>query len=332
MLKVAINGFGRIGRNFFKASLKSKLFEVVAVNDLTDPKTLAHLLKYDSIFGKFNGTVGYTKDSLLVNEKEIKVYSERVPSRLPWGKIGIDVVLESTGIFRTKEQASMHLKAGAKKVVISAPPKGPGVKQIVMGVNQEMYDKKDNIISNASCTTNCTAPIAKVLNDKFGIKYANLTTVHAYTADQRLLDAPHHDLRRARSAALSIVPTTTGAAKALSEVIPDLKGRVTGAAIRVPVPDGSIIDLVVDLKESPSVEEVNKIFKDVSQGKMKGIIEYSDEPLVSADIVGNSHSAIFDSLLTNIQDDLLEVFAWYDNEWGYSCRLVDLIEYITKKE
>ncbi|MCD6367505.1 MAG: type I glyceraldehyde-3-phosphate dehydrogenase [Candidatus Aenigmarchaeota archaeon] len=332
MIKVAINGFGRIGRNFFKASLKSKIFEVVAVNDLTDPKTLAHLLKYDSVFGKFDGNVKYTEDSIIVDGREIKVFSERDPSKLPWGELGIDVVVESTGIFRTRELASKHIEAGAKKVIISAPPKSPDVKQIVMGVNQETYDpEKDDIISNASCTTNCAAPIAKVINDNFGIKYANLTTVHAYTADQRLLDAPHHDLRRARAAAVSIVPTTTGAAKAVSEVIPELKGKMNGTAIRVPVPDGSIIDLVVHLEKETTVEEVNKLFKDASMGNMKGIIEYAEEPIVSSDIVGNPHSAIFDSLLTHVNGNVLEVFAWYDNEWGYSNRLVDLIEYIVNR-
>ena len=332
MIKVAINGFGRIGRNFFKASLKSKIFEVVAVNDLTDPKTLAHLLKYDSVFGKFDGNIKYTEDSIIVDGREIKVFSERDPSKLPWGELGIDIVVESTGIFRTRELASKHIEAGAKKVIISAPPKSPDVKQIVMGVNQEMYDpEKDDIISNASCTTNCAAPIAKVIKDNFGIKYANLTTVHAYTADQRLLDAPHHDLRRARAAAISIVPTTTGAAKAVSEVIPELKGKMNGTAIRVPVPDGSIIDIVAHLERETTVEEVNKLFKDVSMGNMKGIIEYAEEPIVSSDIVGNPHSAIFDSLLTHVNGNVLEVFAWYDNEWGYSNRLVDLIEYIVNR-
>lgn len=332
MLKLGINGFGRIGRNFLKASLKNKKIKVVAINDLTDPRTLAHLFKHDSVFGKFEGTVGHDKNTLVVNNKKIKVLSKKNPAKLPWKKLDIDVVLESTGVFRRKKDATKHLKAGAKKVVISAPPKGKKpVKQIVMGVNEDIYDpKKDSVISNASCTTNCLAPVAKVLNDSFGIEYGNLTTVHAYTTSQKLLDSPHKDLRRARAAAVSMVPTTTGAAKALTEVMPELKGRTTGAAIRVPVANGSIVDFVVDLKKKTSVKRVNKVFKKAAKNKMEGIIQYTNEPLVSVDIIGNPHSAIFDSLLTNIQDDLLEVFAWYDNEWGYSCRLVDLMEFMEK--
>jgi len=333
VIRVGINGFGRIGRNFLKASLRGGKFEVVAVNDLTDARTLAHLLKFDSVYKKFSGDAGYKENYLIVNGREIKVFSERDPLKLSWGKIGVDIVLESTGVFRRREQAEMHLKSGAKKVIISAPPRGEApVKQIVMGVNENTYDPgKDNIISNASCTTNCFAPVSKVLNSNFIIKEGIMTTVHAYTADQRLLDAPHKDLRRARAASASIIPTTTGSAKALSEVIPELKGRVTASAIRVPVIDGSLIDFVVDLEKNPDVDEVNSVFKEVAKKDMNGIIEYSEESIVSADIIGNPHSAIFDSLLTRKEKGLIEVFAWYDNEWGYSCRLVDLINFIIKK-
>ncbi|MCD6398633.1 MAG: type I glyceraldehyde-3-phosphate dehydrogenase [Candidatus Aenigmarchaeota archaeon] len=328
-MRVAINGFGRIGRNFLKAALKYGKFDIVAINDLSNSKTLAHLFKYDSVFGKFNGKIDYDSENIIVDGKKIRILSKRNPKELPWRNLKVDLVLESTGVFRTYDSASLHLKAGAKRVVISAPPKNDRIKQIVMGVNEKTFKpKKDFIISNASCTTNCVAPVAKVLNDNFGVKYANLTTVHAYTANQNLLDGPHKDLRRARAAAVSMVPTTTGAAQALGEVVPDLKGKVTGAAIRVPIINGSIIDFVVNLKKRTSVNEVNKAFKKTANDKMKGIIEYTEEPLVSVDVIGNSHSAVFDSLLTNIEGDLLEVFAWYDNEWAYSCRLVDLINYI----
>lgn len=332
-LKVAINGFGRIGRNFLKASLSSKAFRVVAVNDLADAPTMGHLLKYDSVFGPFKGSVEWSKSSISVNGNNISVFAEKDPTKLPWGKLRIDVVIESTGIFRKREQAEMHLKAGAKKVVLSAPPKGDRpVKQIVLGVNEKTYDpKKDSVISNASCTTNCLAPMARVLDDAFGIVKGFMTTIHAYTADQMLLDGPHKDLRRARCAGLNIVPTSTGAAKSLGEVIPKLKGRITGSAIRVPVADGSIVDLVVELKKKHSVEEINAAFRRAASGKLKGLLQYTEEPIVSSDIVTNQHSAIFDSLLTNIEGDLVEVFAWYDNEWGYSTRLVNLVELIAKK-
>ena len=332
MLKVAINGFGRIGRNFLKASLRSKSFAVVAINDLADAPSLGRLFKYDSVFGPFEGSVNWTKSSIKVEGRNIKVFGEKDPSMLPWKKLGVDVVLESTGIFRKKEQAELHLKAGAKKVVLSAPPKGDKpVKQIVLGVNENTYDpRKDNVISNASCTTNCLAPIAKVLDESFGIVKGFMTTIHAYTADQMLMDGPHKDPRRARCASQNIVPTSTGAAKALGEVIPKLRGRITGSAMRVPVADGSLVDLVVELKKKHSVDEINSAFKK-SAAKMKGILQYSEEPLVSTDIIGNAHSSIFDSLLTNIEGDLVEVFSWYDNEWGYSNRLVDLIEFIGKK-
>lgn len=333
MLKVAINGFGRIGRNFLKASLGNKDFNVVAVNDLADAKTMGHLFKYDSVYGRFKGRIKAGENFISVNGDRILMFSEKDPANLPWGKLGIDVVIESTGFFRKREQVEGHLKAGAKKVIISAPPKGDKpIRQIVLGVNENTYNpKKDDVISNASCTTNCLAPVAKVLDDKFGIVKGFMTTIHAYTSDQRLLDAPHKDWRRGRSAATSIVPTSTGAAKALGEVIPKLKGKVTGSAMRVPVADGSIVDLVVELRKKASVDEINRAFKRAAEGKLKGILQYCEEPIVSLDIIGNPHSAIFDSLLTNIEGDLIEVFAWYDNEWGYSKRLVDLVGYVKKK-
>ncbi len=334
MLKVAINGFGRIGRNFLKASLESKKFKVIAVNDLGDAETLGRLLKYDSVYGPFDGTVKWGKNSLTVNGNKIDIFSEKDPTKLPWGKLGIDIVLESTGIFREYDKAAMHLNAGAKKVILSAPPKGDKpVKQIVLGVNENIYDpKKDHIISNASCTTNCLAPIAKVLDDEFGIVKGFMTTIHAYTSDQLLLDGPHKDMRRARAAGVNIVPTSTGAAKALGKVIPKLDKKICGSAMRVPVADGSIVDLVVELKKKPvPPEHINEVMKKAAEGKLKGILQYSDEPLVSSDVIGNAHSSIFDSLLTNTEGDLIEVFSWYDNEWGYLSRLVDLIEYMQKK-
>lgn len=332
MLKVGINGFGRIGRNFLKASLNSRAFKVVAINDLTDAPTLGHLFKYDSVFGIFKGKVKWDKGSINVNGNKINVFSEREPENLPWGKLSVDVVIESTGIFRERKHAEMHLRAGAKKVIISAPPKGDKpVREIVMGVNENTYDPRDEVISNASCTTNCLAPVAKVLDEKFGIVKGFMTTVHAYTTDQHLLGAPSKDLRRARAAALNIVPTSTGAAKALGEVLPNLKGKITGSAMRVPVADGSIVDLVVQLRKGHSIEEINNAFRKAAEGKFKGIIEYGKDPVVSSDIIGNPHSAIFDSLLTNTEGNLIEVFSWYDNEWGYSNRLVDLMELIAKK-
>jgi len=333
MLKVAINGFGRIGRNFLKASLHNKAFRVVAINDLAEAGMMGHLLKYDSVYGPFGGEVKWSDTSITVNGKNILLFSARDPTKLPWGKLGIDVVIESTGIFREMDQAEMHVKAGAKKVILSAPPKGnKPVKQIVLGVNEKTYDpKQDIVISNASCTTNCLAPVAKVLEDKFGIVKGFMTTIHAYTTDQLLMDGPHKDIRRARAADLNIVPTSTGAAKALGEVMPKLKGRITGSAIRVPVADGSIVDLVVELRKKHGVEEINAAFKRAAAGKLKGLMQYTEEPIVSSDVIGNPHSAIFDSLLTNIEGDLIEVFAWYDNEWGYSNRLVNLVEFMAKK-
>ncbi|MBW2987930.1 type I glyceraldehyde-3-phosphate dehydrogenase [Candidatus Woesearchaeota archaeon] len=330
MVRVAINGFGRIGRNVLKAGINSKKIEFVAINDLGDINTMAHLFRYDSVFGKFNGSVKVKAKQLIINNKAIKVFSEREPENLPWKQLGIDIVVESTGIFRTYEGAYKHIKAGAKKVLISAPAKGskPIDKTIVLGVNHKEYDKsKHHIVSNASCTTNCLAPMAKVIHDSFGIKEGFMTTVHAYTNDQRILDGPHKDLRRARSCAINIVPTTTGAAKTTAIVIPELKGKIDGLAFRVPVADGSIVDFVVELASTPSVEEVNAAIKRAANGKMRGIIEYSEEPLVSTDIIGNPHSCIFDATSTmRVGKNLYKLVAWYDNEWGYSCRMVELLE------
>ncbi len=329
-IKVGINGFGRIGRNVFRAGLKDKEIDFVAVNDITDAKTLAHLLKYDSVHGKLP-EVKLENDTILVGERRLKVLSERDPSNLPWKDLGAEVVIESTGIFRDREGASKHLSAGAKKVVISAPAKGEDI-TIVMGVNENKYNyKKHHIISNASCTTNCLAPATKVLNDTFGIEKGTMTTIHSYTADQKLMDLPHKDLRRARAAALSIIPTTTGAAKAVTLVIPELKGKLNGMAFRVPTPNVSVVDLSVVLKKKVSAEEINQAFKEASQGNLKGILDYSEEPLVSKDFNGNAYSSIIDGLSTLVVDgNLAKIIAWYDNEWAYSCRILDLIKYIWK--
>ncbi len=329
-MRVAINGFGRIGRIFFRAVLeRSDEIEVVAINDLGDPKTMAHLLKYDSVHGTLKEEVKVEQHSIVVGDHKLICLQERDPEKLPWEELEIDVVLESTGVFRKKELAEKHLHAGAKKVVLSAPPKSEGIKQIVLGVNEESYDPaSDHIISNASCTTNCLAPMVKVLHENFGIVRGFLTTVHAYTADQRIVDAPHKDLRRARAAACNIVPTTTGAAKAVTEVIPELKGKLTGIAVRVPVADGSLTDFVAELSREVSVEEVNEAFKRYAESKLKGILQYSEEELVSSDIIGNSHSCIFDSKQTMAIGNLVKVLGWYDNEYGYCCRLVDLMHYI----
>lgn len=328
MVRVAINGFGRIGRMVFRAGYSDPDIDWVAFNDLTDPKTLANLLKYDSVHGRFKGEVGYTGNSLIVNGKEIKIFAEREPEKLPWKDLNIDIVVESTGFFRTKELASKHLTAGAKKVLISAPAKGEAdVKTIVLGVNEHTYDKQnDHVISNASCTTNCFAPVAKVLNDNYGINRGFMVTVHGYTSDQRIVDGPHKDLRRSRAAAVNLVPTTSGAAIAVEEVIPDLKGRLHSEAIRAPVPNSSVIYFVCELNKSPSKEDVNALFKSASSNHLSGIIEYSEDPLVSTDIIGNTHSSIFDSSLTEIDNNMLKVIAWYDNEWGYSNRMVDLLK------
>lgn len=327
MVKVAINGFGRIGRMVFRVAIERPGVEFVAINDLTDVKTLAHLLKYDSVHGKFNGTVETDGDSLVVNGKKIKVLSQRNPEELPWRDLGVDVVLESTGFFRSKEKASLHLNAGAKKVVISAPARGEGVRTIVLGVNQETYNKDtDDVVSNASCTTNCLAPVAKVIHEKFGIVKGLMTTVHSYTNDQKILDLPHSDLRRARAAGMSIIPTTTGAAKAVGLVLPDLNGKLDGMAMRVPTPDGSVVDLTVELGVETTVEELNAAIKEAAMGPLKGILEYSEEPLVSVDIIGNPHSSVFDAKSTMVKGKMVKIVSWYDNEWGYSNRAADLLE------
>lgn len=324
MTKVAINGFGRIGRLSFVALLKQKNIDVVAINDITDTKTLAHLLKYDSVHGRFNGTVEATADSLVVNGKSIKVLAEKDPSKLPWSSMGVEIVLESTGRFVDEAGAGAHITAGAKKVVISAPAKG-NIPTVVLGVNESSLKGDEKIISNASCTTNCLAPMAKVLDDAFGIEKGYISTIHAYTADQRLQDAPHSDLRRARAAAVSIVPTSTGAAKAVGLVLPHLKGKLDGIALRVPIPDGSLTDLTVILKKEVKKEEINAAMRAAASGPMKGILQYTEDPIVSIDIVGNPHSCIFDAELTSVNGTLAKVVGWYDNEAGYSNRVADLM-------
>ncbi|MBN2880993.1 type I glyceraldehyde-3-phosphate dehydrogenase [Candidatus Woesearchaeota archaeon] len=327
MVKVGINGFGRIGRMVFRAGMNDSSIDFVAVNDLTDTKTLAHLLKYDSAHGKISAKISYTDNSIIVDGKELRVYAEKDPANLPWGELGVDVVVESTGFFTKKEGAMKHIAAGAKKVLISAPSKDSDF-VIVKGVNEHDYNPNEhNIISNASCTTNCLAPVVKVLNDNFGIKRGYMTTVHSYTGDQRLLDAPHKDLRRARSAAVNITPTTTGAAIAVAMVIPELKGKLDGISIRVPTQDGSITDFVCEVGRDVTIEEINNLFKNVAEHHLQGVLEYSDEPLVSTDIIGNSNSSIFDSMLTNVIDGrFVKVVSWYDNEWGYSNRMIDVIK------
>lgn len=331
-IRVAINGFGRIGRNVFRASINEPNIEFVAVNDLTDAATLAHLLKHDSVHGNFNADVKVKNGSIIVNGKELKVLAETDPAKLPWKELKVDVVIESTGRFVDRAGASKHIQAGAKKVIISAPAKEPDI-TIVLGVNEKEYDKaKHNIISNASCTTNCLAPVAKVLDENFGIVKGLMTTIHAYTADQRLQDSPHKDLRRARSAAVSMIPTSTGAAKAIGLVMPQLKGKLDGLAIRVPTPNVSLVDLVVELKKSASKEDVNKLLKAAAKGPMKGVLEYSEEPLVSIDLNGNPNSSIVDATLTSVMEgNMVKVLAWYDNEWGYSCRVRDLALFLFGK-
>jgi len=322
--KVAINGFGRIGRLTFRNLMEREGIEVVAINDLTDNKTLSHLLKYDSAHGKFNGTVESTDDKLIVNGVKIEASAERDPSKLPWGKMGIDVVLECTGVFRTKEKAGLHLDAGAKRVVISAPAKGGGVQTIVLGVNDDELDASNKIFSNASCTTNCLSPVAKIVVDNWGMVVGSMTTTHAYTADQRIQDAPHSDLRRARAAAYNIVPTSTGAAVATAKVVPEIAGKLSAIALRVPTITGSLIELNCVVEKVPTVEEINAKFKEMSEGSMKGVLEYATDPLVSSDIVGNKHSSIFDSLMTAVNGNMIKIVSWYDNEAGYSARLADM--------
>ena len=331
MKKLAINGFGRIGRISFRALLKKDGLEVVAINDLTDTKTLAHLFKHDSSHGAFEGEVSYDNENLLINGKKIRVYAIKNPADLPWKELGIDIVLESTGLFNDKEKAEAHIKAGACKVIISAPAMGD-LKTIVPGVNDHTLDGSETVISNASCTTNCLAAMVKVLEDNFGIESGFMTTIHAYTADQKLQDAPHRDLRRARSAAVSIIPTSTGAAKAMGLVIPSVKGKLNGYSLRVPVPVGSITDFTATLTKQATKDEINTAFKTAaSSGPLKGYLKYSDEPLVSADIVGDPFSCIFNSELTMVIGPNIKVFGWYDNEVGYSNRIADLIEIVSKQ-
>ena len=327
MKRIAINGFGRIGRLAFRQLQGRENVQVVAINDLTDVNTLAHLLKYDSIHGRFNGTVAVEGGHLVVNGQVVSISAERNPADLPWAANQVDVVIESTGVFADAGKAAAHLTAGAKKVVISAPAKGD-LKTVVLGVNDEVLTADDHIISNASCTTNCLAPMAKVLDDHFGIESGFITTVHAYTADQRLQDAPHSDLRRARAAALSMIPTSTGAAKAVGLVLPQLVGRLDGLAIRVPTPTGSVTDLTCVVRKATTAEEVNAAMKAAADGPMKGILEYTVDPIVSVDIVGNTHSCVFDSELTKVNGTLVKVFGWYDNEAGYATRVADLVQRI----
>ena len=329
-IKIGINGFGRIGRLVFKRMKQLGGFDVVAINDLTDARTLAHLLKYDSVHHKFPFPVSVTDTGINVDGDEIKILSEKDPSKLPWGELGAEVVIESTGVFTNKEKLSLHLSAGAKKVILTAPPKDDLDAIVVLGVNDNVLKPEHKIVSNASCTTNCLAPMVKVLNDTFGIERGFMTTVHAYTNDQVMLDQPHKDLRRARAGAVNILPTTTGAAKAVGKVIPELKGKLDGFALRVPVPDGSITDFVCVLKKTVTKDEINGAMKVASEGSLKGIMEYCEDPIVSSDIIGNSHSCIFDSLSTMVSDNLVNVVGWYDNEWGYSCRVVDLIFKLVK--
>ncbi len=333
MVRVAINGFGRIGRNAFRVALERKDLdlEIIAINDLGDINTLAHLLKYDSIYGKFKGAIEVEGSNLIVNGNPVKVLNERDPAKLPWKNLEIDVAIESTGVFTHREGASKHLDVGAKKVIISAPARDPDI-TVVIGVNHHQYDpKKHNIISNASCTTNCLAPTVKVLDDNFKVQGGLMTTVHAYTNDQRILDYPHRDLRRARAAAMSIIPTTTGAARAIGLVLPHLQGKLDGMAMRVPVPDVSIVDLVVQVEKQTSRDEVNEAFIEASQNELKGILACSDEPLVSVDYIGNPHSAIVDLQYTNvIEGSLVKVLAWYDNEYGFSHRLMELTSMVGK--
>ncbi|MCK5760289.1 MAG: type I glyceraldehyde-3-phosphate dehydrogenase [Candidatus Delongbacteria bacterium] len=328
-IKVGINGFGRIGRVVFRIIQNKENIEVVGINDITNAKTLAHLLKYDSIHGGFNGTVEHTENSIIVNGKEIPISAERNPADIPWAQLGADYVVEATGVFRKKEQIELHLKGGAKKVILTVPSKDEIDNTIVLGVNDNELRAEDKIVSNASCTTNCLAPVAKVLNDKFEIVKGLMNTIHAYTGDQNILDAPHSDLRRARNAASNIIPTTTGAAKAVTKVIPSLAGKLDGFAVRVPVIDGSMVDLTVQLGKNVTKEDINTAIKEAADGPMKGILYYNTDPIVSSDIIGNSHSSIFDADQTMvIGGNLVKIVTWYDNEAGYSNRVVDLLERI----
>ena len=330
-IKIAINGFGRIGRLVFREAIKNNKFEVVAVNDLTDAHQLAHLLKYDSVHGVYNGDVQSEEDAFIVDGVKVKVFSEKDPSKLPWGELDIDVVIESTGRFRSMEEVSKHVEAGAKKAILSAPAKGE-MPTYVMGVNHTQYNPSENVISNASCTTNCLAPVAKVLDEKFGIKRGLMTTIHSYTNDQRILDFPHSDPRRARAGAVSMIPTTTGAAVAVSKVLPQLKGKLDGFSMRVPTPNVSCVDLVAELNTTVTVEDINNVLKEAAQGELKGILDYNELPLVSIDYNGNPHSSTVDGLSTMVMDqNMVKVLAWYDNEIGYSNRLMDLALYMFEK-
>jgi len=324
-VKIGINGFGRIGRLVFRRAIEQGGVDFVGVNDLTDAKTLAHLLKYDSIHGKFNGEVSVDGNDLIVNGDRLKITAEKDPAKLPWKELGADIVIESTGVFATREACQKHIDAGAKKVILTVPAKDKVDNMVVLGVNDDTLKADQTIISNASCTTNCLAPMVKVLHDAFGIEQGFMTTVHSYTNDQQLLDLPHKDLRRARAAALSIIPTTTGAARAIGSIIPELKGKLDGVSLRVPTPTGSITDFVAQLKREVTIDEVNAKYREAANGAMKGILAYTEEPIVLADIVHDYHSCIFDALSTMVMGKTVKVFGWYDNEWGYSCRVVDLV-------
>src|SRR5215470_872482 len=331
-IKVGVNGFGRIGRNLYRTAIGDKDIEIVAVNDVTDPKTLAHLLKYDSVLGNLKSNVKPAEESIMVDGQKIKVFKERDPAKIDWPSFGVEVVVESTGLFTNAEDAKKHMRGGVKKVIISAPAKAEDI-TIVLGVNEEQYDPKaHNIISNASCTTNCLAPVAKVVHEKFGIRSAQMTTIHSYTNDQQLLDLPHKDVRRARAAALSMIPTSTGAAKAVALVLPELKGKFDGISVRVPTPNVSLVDVVMDLEKETTAEEVNRALKDAANEELNGILDFCEEPLVSVDFKRNSNSSIVDAEYTKvIGGRMLKVLSWYDNEWGYSCRVRDLIKYIASK-
>ncbi len=323
-VRVGINGFGRIGRNVFRAATGNDDIEIVAVNDITDTTTLAYLLQYDSIFGRYPGEVTADGDALVVDGRRVKVFAERDPGSLPWGELGVEVVVESTGLFTDRDKAAAHLNGGARKVIISAPAKGPDI-TICLGVNDDQYDPAvHHVVSNASCTTNCLAPVAKVLDESFGLVQGFMTTCHAYTNDQRILDLPHSDLRRARAAALSIIPTSTGAARAIGEVLPHLKGKLDGIALRVPTPDGSVVDLTAEVGRATTADEVNAAMKAAADGPLKGILGYTTAPIVSRDVIGDSHSSLFDSGLTLVRGTTVKVISWYDNEWAYSCRVVEL--------
>ncbi len=332
-IRLAINGFGRIGRLVFRSILErgSDKFDIVAVNDLTDPGTLAHLFKYDSVHGRYPGTVTTYGDGLEIDGDRFKVFSEKDPAQLPWKELNVDVVVESTGVFRTREKAGLHLTAGAEKVVISAPASGAVDATVVLGVNDDVLTGSEEVVSNASCTTNCLAPMVKVLDDAFGVQRGFMTTIHAYTSDQRIQDAPHKDLRRARAAAVSIIPTTTGAAKAVGLVLPHLSGKLDGFALRVPTPDGSLTDLTAELGKEVTVEDVNKAMKAAASGPLKGILEYTEDPIVSVDIIHNPHSCVFDAPSTMAAGNMVKVVGWYDNEWGYANRTIDLVSLLMKK-